>query len=91
MSQRSVEILLGKLVTDEEIRQRFRVDREEVFATARAQGLEISAVEAEALRALEARALDRLAGALDPRLQKASLHGPPDQAAGRIQPRRARR
>jgi hypothetical protein len=91
MSQRSVEILLGKLVTDEEIRQRFRMDREEVFATARAQGLEISSVEAEALRALEAGALDRLAGALDPRLQKASLHSPPDQAAGRIQPRRARR
>jgi len=26
MSKRSVEILLGKLVTDEAIRQRFRVD-----------------------------------------------------------------
>jgi hypothetical protein len=74
MSQRSVEILLGKLVTDEEIRQRFRVDPEAVFAAVRSQGLELSAVEAEALRALEAGALDGLAGALDPRLQKASLH-----------------
>lgn len=77
MSQRSVEILLGKLVTDEEIRQRFRMDPEAVLAAARSQGLELSAVEAEALRALEAGALDELAGALDPRLQKASLHSDP--------------
>lgn len=76
MSQRSVEILLGRLVTDEEVRHRFRVDPEQVFAAARAQGLELSAVEAEALGGLDAGALDRLAGALDPRLQKASLHDP---------------
>ena len=76
MSQRSVEILLGKLVTDEEIRERFREDPEAVFAAARSQGLELSAVEAEALRGLEAGALDGLAGALDPRLQKASLQDP---------------
>jgi hypothetical protein len=74
MSQRSVEILLGKLVTDEEIRQRFREDPEVVFAAVRSLGLELSAVEAEALGALEAGALDGLASALDPRLQKASLH-----------------
>lgn len=82
MSQRSVEILLGKLVTDEEIRQRFRVDPEAVFAAVRAQGLELSAVEAEALRGLEAGALDGLAGALDPRLQKASLHSDPSADPG---------
>lgn len=76
MSQRSVEILLGRLVTDEEVRERFRVDPEQVFAAARAQGLELSAVEAEALGGLDAGVLDRLAGALDPRLQKASLHVP---------------
>ena len=74
MSQRSVEILLGKLVTDEEVRQRFRVDPQEVFGAARAQGLELSAVEIDALRSLDVRALDRLARALDPRIQKASLH-----------------
>ena len=95
MSQRSVEILLGKLVTDEEIRQRFRVDPEGVLAVARERGLELSAVEAEALRGLQAGALDRLAAALDPRLQKASLQCPseyPDESAesagGRRRPRR---
>ncbi|HEY2736865.1 MAG TPA: Os1348 family NHLP clan protein [Thermoanaerobaculia bacterium] len=95
MSQRSVEILLGKLVTDEEIRQRFRVDPEGVLAVARERGLELSAVEVEALRGLQAGALDKLdklAGALDPRLQKASLQcpseNPAESAGGRRRPRR---
>jgi hypothetical protein len=88
MSQRSVEILLGKLVTDEEVRQRFRVDAEAVLAWARDLGLELSAVEAEALRGLDARALDELAGALDPRLQKASLQSPLEPTGGRRRSRR---
>jgi Ribosomally synthesized peptide prototyped by Frankia Franean1_4349./Nif11 domain len=88
MSQRSVEILLGKLVTDEEIRQRFRVDPEKVFAAARERGLELSAVEMEALRGLDAGALDQLAAALDPRLQKASLQCPAESSGGRRRPRR---
>ncbi|HEX3531156.1 MAG TPA: Os1348 family NHLP clan protein [Thermoanaerobaculia bacterium] len=91
MSQRSVEILLGKLVTDEEIRQRFRVDPAGVLVVARERGLELSAVEVEALRGLQAGALDKLdklAGALDPRLQKASLQCPTESAGGRRRPRR---
>lgn len=93
MSQRSVEILLGKLVTDEEIRQRFRVDPAGVLAVAQERGLELSAVEMEALWGLHAGALDKLdklAGALDPRLQKASLQCPEaaESAGGRRRPRR---
>lgn len=91
MAQRSVEILLGKLVTDEEIRLRFRAAPEAVFAAARAQGLELSAVEVEALRTLDVRALDELAGALDPRLQKASLQCPSEPSGDRRRPRRPRR
>jgi nitrogen fixation uncharacterized protein len=74
MSQKSVEALLGKLVTDEELRDRFRVDPLEVLASFRQAGWDLSAVETEALRSLDPAALERLAGALDPRLQKASLH-----------------
>jgi hypothetical protein len=91
MSQRSVEILLGKLVTDEEIRQRFRVDPEGVLAVARERGLELSAVEVEALRGLHAGALDKLAAALDPRLQKASLQCPSEPAESTGGRRRSRR
>jgi hypothetical protein len=72
MSQRSVEILLGKLVTDEELRQRFRAEPAATLAALH-QSLELSSVEIEALRSLDGRELDRFARALDPRLQKASL------------------
>jgi hypothetical protein len=71
MSQKSVEILLGKLVTDEEVRHRFRADP---LGVLRQAGLELTAIETEALRSVDPKALDRLARSLDPRLQKAALH-----------------
>jgi hypothetical protein len=73
MSQKSVEVLLGKLVTDEELRRRFEIDPLEVFDWMRGAGWELTSVETEALRSLDPAAVERLAGALDPRLQKASL------------------
>lgn len=85
MSQKSVEILLGKLVTDEEMRRSFRRDAAAVLASFRQGGWDLSAVEAEAIYALDPAALERLADALDPRLQKASLH---DEAVA--SPRRSR-
>lgn len=71
MSQKSVEILLGKLVTDEEMRHRFRADP---VGALRQAGLELTPVETEALRSVDPKALDRLARSLDPRLQKVALH-----------------
>ena len=85
MSQKSVEILLGKLVTDEEMRRSFRRDAAAVLASFRQAGWDLSAVEAEAIHSLDPAALERLADALDPRLQKASLH---DEATA--SPRRSR-
>ena len=73
MAQKSVEVLLGKLITDEELRRRFKIDPAEVFDWMRGAGWELTAVETEALRSLDPAAVERLAGALDPRLQKASL------------------
>jgi putative modified peptide len=71
MSQKSVEILLGKLVTDEELRHLFQADP---AGALRQTGLELTGVEVEALRSVAPWALDNLARSLDPRLQKASLH-----------------
>ena len=51
-------------------------------------GLELSVVEVEALRGLDAGALDQLAAVLDPRLQKASLQGLTEPSGGRRRPRR---
>lgn len=79
MSQKSVEVLLGKLATDEEMRHRFRRDPQEVLETLRGAGWEVSAVEADALRSLDMAPFERLARSLDPRLQKASLHETPKE------------
>lgn len=73
MSQRSVEIVIGRLVSDEDLRERFRRDARAALARLRESGLELSAIELEALAGLSAPALDRLARALDGRLQRASL------------------
>jgi hypothetical protein len=77
MSQKTVEIVLGKLVTDEEVRRRFRAAPLEVLESVRRAGCDLSAVETVALRSLDPAALERFALSLDPRLQKASLQTHP--------------
>lgn len=74
MSQRSVERLLGRLVTDEALRRRFREQPvEALHRLLEEEGLELTRVEARALSGLDPDRLDQFASALDPRLQKASL------------------
>ena len=73
MGQRSVEILIGRLVTDEELRQRFIAEPRETIRLVRQSGLELTAAEIDALLASPVALWERLAALLDPRLQKASL------------------
>jgi hypothetical protein len=74
MSHREVEIVLGRLATDEALRRRFLQAPHAVLQHLVEQaGLELSSVERMALEALNPSALRRFAEALDPRLQKASL------------------
>ncbi len=73
MGQRSIEILVGRLVTDEELRQRFVAAPRETLRLAQQLGLELTAAEVEAVLASPVALWDRLAAVLDPRLQKASL------------------
>lgn len=75
MSHRVVEIVLGRLATDEGLRERFACGADGALADLQAQGLELSPVERAALVALDPRILESFAAALDPRLQKASLGG----------------
>jgi hypothetical protein len=75
MSQRSVERVIGKLVTDEAFRRRFAVDREGALRDSVGCGLELNACEREALASLDIRLLERLAQAIDPRLQKTEING----------------
>jgi hypothetical protein len=73
MAQRSIEILVGRLVTDEELRQRFIAAPLETLRLAQQQGLELTAAELDALLASPVSLWTCLAAALDERLQKASL------------------
>lgn len=75
MSQRCVEKVIGRLVTDERFRRRFSADREAVLAELAAEGAELNRCERAALAGLDAERLQRFADDLDPRIQKIDLQG----------------
>jgi hypothetical protein len=79
MTQKSVELLIGKLVSDEELRNRFRLEPRSTLEALQREGLELSPLEVSALLSLGAEELEDLAGSLDPRLQKASLKPDPGE------------
>jgi hypothetical protein len=75
MSQRNVEILLGKILTDEDFRRSFfpaRADRREHpdFEAAASRGLDLTPVERSALSTLRRRRFDSIAKSLDPRISR---------------------
>jgi hypothetical protein len=71
--QRSIEILIGKLITDEEFRRSFHADPRATLDVASSWGLELSRGEILALIATDPLLWDRVAAEVDARLQKASL------------------
>jgi aryl-alcohol dehydrogenase-like predicted oxidoreductase len=73
MTQRSVEILIGKLLTDEELRESFQRNPQAALLQLRNQGLELSSLELQALSSMTPAEVGGLAEAIDPRLQRASL------------------
>lgn len=75
MAQRSIEILIGRLVTDEAFRSAFRADAVATLIGFTESGYELTALEIAALRATPLAVWERAAGHIDPRLQKASLIG----------------
>jgi aryl-alcohol dehydrogenase-like predicted oxidoreductase len=83
MTQRSVEILIGKLLTDEELRESFQRDPQGALLQLRNQGLEFSSLELQALSSIEPAEVSDLAEVIDPRLQKASLRS--KHMTGRLQ------
>lgn len=71
--QRSIEILIGRLATDEEFRGAFRRDPRGTLQLACDWGLCLTDYEVRALLATDRTLWDRIADELDGRLQKASL------------------
>jgi hypothetical protein len=82
MTQRGVEVVVGRLATDEAIRGRFRQAPALVLREMVALGVELSAVELAALEVLDPAAVQRFAQALDARLQRAVLVAQTDGGTG---------
>lgn len=77
MAQRIVEMLIGRLVTDEQFRTAFLLDPERTLTELCAFGFELTPIEIAALIDTDRTLWERAAEGLDPRLQKASLLNEP--------------
>jgi hypothetical protein len=73
MTHHRVEALLGRLVTDPALLERFIEDPATVLDDLRRQGYELTEVETDALASTDAGAIESLASALDRRLRRASV------------------
>jgi hypothetical protein len=75
MAQRVIELLIGRLITDEDFRDEFLAAPEATLVALADQGLDLSRIEIAALLNTDPSVWARAAAALDPRLQKVSLVG----------------
>ena len=71
--QRSIEAVIGRLVTDEEFRRRFLSDPHQALVDLLERGTHLTATEIAALIATDLLLWERVAESIDPRLQKISL------------------
>jgi hypothetical protein len=83
MSQKCVELLLGRILTDEDFRRDFfpRMPHEVPnFELAASHGLSLTPVERTALSRLERKRVDLFARTLDPRISRSSISAAVDPA-----------
>ena len=73
MAQRSIEILVGRLLTDEAFRDAFLRNAATVLQAFSETGHELTSLEIAAFMATPKRLWNDFAAQLDPRLQKANL------------------
>jgi hypothetical protein len=73
VAHRIIEMLIGRLITDEQFRSEFLDDPERTLTNLSDCGFELSKTEVSALVNTDRKLWARTADALDPRLQKASL------------------
>jgi len=79
VAQRTVELLVGRLITDEQFRTAFLADPAGTLLDLRNRGLALTETEAAALVKTDPALWTRMAECLDPRLHKASLVNQPNQ------------
>lgn len=75
MSQKCIEVVIGRLATDEGLRARFLGDPGGTLRALRERGLDLNPAEIEALLAMPIESWDAMAGWIHPRLQKVALKG----------------
>ena len=73
MSQRTIERVIGRLLTDEELRFKFTRSPRRTLAELSEQGWELSRLELDALLTIEVGLWTEVAGRIDSRLQRCSL------------------
>jgi hypothetical protein len=73
VAQRTIEMLIGRLITDEQFRREFLSDPEQTLLGLRDRGFELSRTEIAALVSTDPSLWMRAAEVIDPRLQKACL------------------
>ena len=73
MSQRSVQLVIGRLLTDEELRAGFVERPRDTLAELREQGFELTDDEIDALARSDAKAWPAMARRIHPRLRRCSL------------------
>ena len=73
MTQRNVEIVIGRLVTDEQFRRMFQRDPHKALGDLLERGTHLSQAEIAALIATDQNLWQQVAEQIDDRLQKASL------------------
>jgi hypothetical protein len=73
LAHRIIEMLIGRLITDEQFRAEFLGDPETILGSFSDRGLALSQTEIAALVNTDPTIWARTADAIDPRLQKASL------------------
>ena len=76
MTQRCIEIVVGRLLTDEEFREQFMSDPHQALAGLLERGTHLTQTEIAALVAIDSTLWERFAEQIDPRLQKANLKSP---------------
>jgi hypothetical protein len=78
VTQRCIEVVIGRIVTDEEFRRKFLSDPHEALVELLERGTHLTQTEIAALVATDSSLWERVAEQIDPRLQKASLKLTPE-------------
>jgi hypothetical protein len=73
VTERFIELVIGRLVTDEEFRREFAADPNSACAALPQRGTPMTAEETAAIVVTDLALWERAAEDLDPRLQRASL------------------